>query len=244
MEKTRIMLAGPSGVGKTTLAKSISEHLGIPFISGSFRDAVPSTKNIHHRDMIQKADLATEIKAVKNRLEMYSKYESYVTDRSFLDNMAYGIHKLSHLTTTCEMNDLLKYCSTLLLKNCDILIFVPYDYVTMSGVWQIPNDGKRVTNAWFQDLMTTIFKRVMRVSFSKYGGMVMSGDNKVNYASSSVLQRNPQIDHDGKCVGDNFKLLELEPNSLRMGFKPEDMDWFPSLIEYIGREAWLRNQRG
>ena len=34
----RIMLAGPSGIGKTTIAKWISEKTGIEFISGSVSD--------------------------------------------------------------------------------------------------------------------------------------------------------------------------------------------------------------
>lgn len=45
MEKhLRIQIAGPSGVGKTTLAKDISDIYGIPYVSGSYSDLIPSTK--------------------------------------------------------------------------------------------------------------------------------------------------------------------------------------------------------
>ena len=53
MEKhLRIQIAGPSGVGKTTLAKDISDIYGIPYVSGSYSDLIPSTKDILHSDMI------------------------------------------------------------------------------------------------------------------------------------------------------------------------------------------------
>ena len=35
---------GPSGIGKTTLAKFIETKYGIPFISGSMSDLMPDTK--------------------------------------------------------------------------------------------------------------------------------------------------------------------------------------------------------
>lgn len=40
----RIMFVGPSGIGKTTLAKFIETKYGIPFISGSMSDLMPDTK--------------------------------------------------------------------------------------------------------------------------------------------------------------------------------------------------------
>lgn len=40
----RIMFVGPSGIGKTTLAKFIETKYGIPFISDSMSDLMPDTK--------------------------------------------------------------------------------------------------------------------------------------------------------------------------------------------------------
>ena len=42
------MFVGPAGIGKTTLAKYISEKYGIPFISGSMTDLLPATKDLSH----------------------------------------------------------------------------------------------------------------------------------------------------------------------------------------------------
>ena len=48
----RIMFVGPSGIGKTTLAKFIETKYGIPFISGSMSDLRPDTKEMHHAEFL------------------------------------------------------------------------------------------------------------------------------------------------------------------------------------------------
>ena len=47
------MFTGVSGVGKTTIAKEVADMLKIPFISGSYSDLVPETRDMPHADMIQ-----------------------------------------------------------------------------------------------------------------------------------------------------------------------------------------------
>ena len=46
------MFVGPSGIGKTTLAKFIETKYGIPFISGSMSDLMPDTKEMHHAEFL------------------------------------------------------------------------------------------------------------------------------------------------------------------------------------------------
>lgn len=50
----RIMFVGPSGIGKTTLAKFIETKYGIPFISGSMSDLMPDIKEMHHAEFYTK----------------------------------------------------------------------------------------------------------------------------------------------------------------------------------------------
>ena len=64
--KQRINFTGCSGIGKTTLAKEISEKYGLPFISGSYSDLVPETKDLSHTDMINQ-----DAKKIFEENEMY-----------------------------------------------------------------------------------------------------------------------------------------------------------------------------
>ena len=48
MKYSRIMFAGPSGIGKTTMAKFVSNLVeGQEFISGSMSNLMDNTKNIY-----------------------------------------------------------------------------------------------------------------------------------------------------------------------------------------------------
>ena len=49
-----IVFAGPSGIGKSTLAKKLSDETGFKYISGSVSDLIPATKDLSHRDMLDR----------------------------------------------------------------------------------------------------------------------------------------------------------------------------------------------
>ena len=90
--KFNILLAGPSGVGKTTVAKFLSEELGIKFISGSVSDLLPQTKEMTHAEMLARdsKDLYTEDFQLLNlRNKLFVDKDQYVSDRSYLDSAAY-----------------------------------------------------------------------------------------------------------------------------------------------------------
>lgn len=48
------MFVGPSGIGKTTLAKYVAKREDLPFISGSMSDLMPDTKEMHHAEFYTK----------------------------------------------------------------------------------------------------------------------------------------------------------------------------------------------
>ena len=48
---SRIMLAGPSGIGKTTFANIIARDYELEFQSGSMRTLMPDMKEVSHADM-------------------------------------------------------------------------------------------------------------------------------------------------------------------------------------------------
>jgi len=164
----RIMFAGPSGVGKTTLAKFI-ENIGggdeplWEFISGSVSDLLPNTKSETHRDMLShdKKELYTQDFQVLNlRKKLFANSESFVSDRSFLDSAAYFLYKQADSIPQCEMDHFLELCKMCLCQYCDKLIilnFTPY----MVRNWVIEDNNKRILNKYFQAHISSIMLMIL-----------------------------------------------------------------------------------
>ena len=105
--KYQIMFTGVSGVGKTTIAKEVADMLKIPFISGSYSDLVPETKDMPHADMIQqdaKTVFMQDMQVLNLRNKAFRGEDSFVTDRSYFDSAAYFINKLSHRIAECDLD--------------------------------------------------------------------------------------------------------------------------------------------
>ena len=173
----RIMFAGPSGIGKTTLAKFIEESFGDtdptwPFISGSVSDLLPNTKNESHKDMLShdKKELYVQDFQVLNlRKKLFANTDKFVTDRSFLDSAAYFVYKQSSAIPQCEIDHFLELCKMCLCQYCDKLIilnFTPY----MLDNWVMEDNGKRILNKYFQEQISAIIKMILNnwgVNFSE-----------------------------------------------------------------------------
>ena len=87
----KIQLTGCSGVGKTTLAKYISQEYGISFVSGSYSDLVPQTRNEKHADMITKDPkliYEQDHQVLNLRHKQLRNLYNFVTDRSYVDSIA------------------------------------------------------------------------------------------------------------------------------------------------------------
>lgn len=124
----KIQLTGCSGVGKTTLAKYISQEYDIPFVSGSYSDLVPQTKNEKHADMITKNPkliYEQDHQVLNLRHKQLRNLYNFVTDRSYIDSIAYLINKLSIHIKSCDVEHFITTCETLLERECTHLIFIP-----------------------------------------------------------------------------------------------------------------------
>lgn len=163
-KELKIQLTGPSGVGKTTLAKWISESYGIPFISGSYSDLVPETKMQKHSDMISKdpSEIFRQDNQVLNRRhKLFSKASNFVSDRSYVDSAAYMIQKLSHLIPECVMEEFLNTCHQLLAAECTHLIVIPFSKQFVNG-WNMEDNKKRVLNRYYQYEVSSIIDSLVR----------------------------------------------------------------------------------
>ena len=149
-----IAFTGPSGIGKTTLAKFVSEQLGIPFVSSSMTDLIPETKEVHQSQMIQEYSLERESKLIQARYGVIEANPQMVTDRSYMDSLAYFLLKGQSQLDPLECAKFISICKERLLRDISHLILMPLSY-HQARMSTIEDNGKRITNPYFQWLVSS-----------------------------------------------------------------------------------------
>lgn len=166
------MLAGPSGIGKTTLAKEIESMTDIEFISGSVSDLLPETKDMSHESMLNRSSehlYMEDYKILNIRNSLFKCKEEFVSDRSYLDSIAYFLYKQADKIPQCEVEQFITTASRLLVQQCDLLIvleLVPEDVHN----WLTEDNDKRITSNYFQILISSLV----------YTGLKLAGYVSVN----------------------------------------------------------------
>lgn len=159
----RIMFVGPSGIGKTTLAKFIETKYGIPFISGSMSDLIPDTKEMHHAEFLHQECrelINKDYQLLNLRNKLFKDKETFVTDRSYVDLAAYFIYKQSTNVPECEIEAFLDICKDLTIKQCDLLIYLPLSMYNMKE-WAMEDNKKRILNRYYQAQMSDIMGNLL-----------------------------------------------------------------------------------
>lgn len=159
----RIMFVGPSGIGKTTLAKFIETKYGIPFISGSMSDLMPDTKEMHHAEFLHQSCgelINKDYQLLNLRNKLFKDKETFVTDRSYVDLAAYFIYKQSTNIPECEVDAFLDICKDLTVQQCDLLIYLPLSMYNMKE-WSMEDNKKRIINRYYQAQMSDIMGNLL-----------------------------------------------------------------------------------
>lgn len=160
----KVMFAGPSGIGKTTLADYVSNTQSLEFESGSVSDLIPETKDMKHENMLQRdpKDLYMEDYKILNlRKKLYENGpDEFVSDRSFLDSAAYFYYKQSDKIPACEIEQFLELCKMCCNKYCTHLIFLPLSLYQVRE-WIIEDNGKRITSGYFQAHISALMSLVL-----------------------------------------------------------------------------------
>lgn len=155
----RILITGPSGMGKTTLAKWLAEEYKIPFTSVSMiRDICKCSDVRNHQDIIEvgknnpTAHLMLQWELI---VERYSKFcenqlKGFVTDRGHIDSLVYT----SSQTYSSNPSDFNKFINLAhkMKELFEYVIFIPY-----TPGWKVEDDGKRVANEKFQSDISDTF---------------------------------------------------------------------------------------
>ena len=206
MKYSKIMFAGPSGFGKTALAKWVSEQLGVPFESGSLSDLIPQTKEVYHKDMLARdaKDLYTEDFQLLNlRNKLFADKDQYVSDRSYLDSAAYFLYKQSTNQPACEVEHFFGLCSMLLAQQCDCLIFLNFLPELVSS-WVTEDNNKRITSNYFQIEISAIMETTL--NFLGY-----SMDSEISFLTENT-------------GGNIFSKLVAKPIDLKYGVEIGTID--------------------
>ena len=110
----RIAFTGPSGTGKTTLAKALSEHLALPLNPIGAR-SVSSAMGFESPYDVDKAGRRAEFqqKLLIDKTAWENSHDAFVTDRSTLDNLVYSamhdVHSVDSVLLSMQVRGMTRY---------------------------------------------------------------------------------------------------------------------------------------
>lgn len=149
----RIFITGASGIGKTTLAKMVSDLIRIPFISTSAKGVWPKFGFTDHKTAHRKSCYDVRVgnqyqhEVLKQRVKVLEGLKSFVSDRSPFDNYAYYLMQIGYLNNEFENSVFRGMCEDhLYLGEALIFLRFPDDI-------KIENDGFRIVNPDYQRMV-------------------------------------------------------------------------------------------
>lgn len=163
----KIMICGPSGTGKTTMANFISEKFNLDFLKSSAGDLWPKFGFKNHLDSIKKIkdnpnlgfayqyEVLTKRQMAIDEWEKSKRIGGYVMDRSFIDMYAYASMELGGLVDDRFLDIIYEDCKKG-MEDVTHIIFIPFtDDVILE------NNGRRVISKHFQKLVNGVIKNTL-----------------------------------------------------------------------------------
>lgn len=151
----RIAISGPSGTGKTTLAKWISQEYKIPFLETSAKPLWEKYNISCHKDIITKGIKNIEFgnDFQNDVLNLYkTNHKEYITDRSPIDVLTYYLLQNAPFNSQEKTKEFIDKCQKT-LDNIDMIIKIPYNDSII-----LENDNKRIVNSYYQKSVNKIFE--------------------------------------------------------------------------------------
>lgn len=157
MKNIRIGICGPSGTGKSTLAKYISEKYGVPFVTTSTKPLWEKYEIKSHEDLINKTlsdpkwGLNFQNEVLDYRIKMMDENPNFITDRTSIDNLVYFLLQNTHSVSANDTEEYILRCK-FALEKMNGLICLPF-----SEEIQLSDDGARITNKYYQHTVNGTF---------------------------------------------------------------------------------------
>ncbi len=167
----KIAFSGPSGVGKTTLCKHVSEVMGVPHLSTSASDVFSpeSTERLiqlgwtqsGHKDVIihsiknPKFGKTFQNLLLKDRANQINRNPKFVIDRCPIDNLVYRILQVGVHETEKEWADFANKSLAIMAKLDLVMIVLATD--DMPG---IEDNQSRIPNLVYQKAVSAVFEMV------------------------------------------------------------------------------------
>lgn len=174
----KIALYGPSGTGKTTLAKIIAEEFNLKYIPGSsYSELLNDDQKAvlkgwgyaggGHKEIIKLSasnPLFGELFqnfVLEQRSLLFTEEDSFVTDRSPIDNLTYFLLQNSAQISEENTQVFIGRCQSLFRSVSHAIGLTPL------GMDFVEDNKSRVNNLQYQKMVSSVFEHVFNTYFSK-----------------------------------------------------------------------------